>query len=97
VPHPRGRAPGPLHLHRPPQALRGRAVHAQLSARGLSSESFTTTALADMYFKCHHPADLLRVFDRPPGTASPGTRSSPGMQEEGGVRPTLSRSCPFSA
>jgi len=29
----------------------GRAVHAQLTARGLTSESLAATALANMYFK----------------------------------------------
>jgi hypothetical protein len=41
-------------------------VHAQLAERGLASESLTTTALADMYFKCRRPADTHRVFDRLP-------------------------------
>lgn len=44
----------------------GRAVHAQLEARGLASESIAATALANMYFKCRRPADARRVFDRMP-------------------------------
>ncbi|AQK79950.1 Pentatricopeptide repeat-containing protein chloroplastic [Zea mays] len=44
----------------------GRAVHAQLEARGLASESIASTALANMYFKCRRPADARRVFDRMP-------------------------------
>nr|CAB3466726.1 unnamed protein product [Digitaria exilis] len=44
----------------------GRAVHAQLAARGLVSESLAATALANMYAKCRRPADARRVFDRMP-------------------------------
>ncbi|KAF0889807.1 hypothetical protein E2562_032861 [Oryza meyeriana var. granulata] len=41
----------------------GRAVHAQLAARGLDSEALAATALANMYARCHRPADARRVFD----------------------------------
>lgn len=44
----------------------GRAVHAQLAARGLDSEALAATALANMYAKCRRPADARRVFDRMP-------------------------------
>uniref|UniRef100_A0A0D9WKZ7 DYW domain-containing protein n=1 Tax=Leersia perrieri TaxID=77586 RepID=A0A0D9WKZ7_9ORYZ len=44
----------------------GRAVHAQLAARGLDTESLAATALANMYAKCRRPADARRVFDRMP-------------------------------
>ncbi|KAL6861652.1 hypothetical protein ACP4OV_017352 [Aristida adscensionis] len=44
----------------------GRAVHAQLAARGLAAESLAATALANMYAKCRRPADARRVFDRMP-------------------------------
>uniref|UniRef100_A0A453QID6 Pentacotripeptide-repeat region of PRORP domain-containing protein n=1 Tax=Aegilops tauschii subsp. strangulata TaxID=200361 RepID=A0A453QID6_AEGTS len=44
----------------------GRAVHAQLAARGLSAESLAATALANMYAKCRRPGDARRVFDRMP-------------------------------
>ncbi|CAN6192054.1 unnamed protein product [Urochloa humidicola] len=44
----------------------GRAVHAQLAARGLASEPLAATAIANMYAKCRRPGDARRVFDRMP-------------------------------
>ncbi|TVU13036.1 hypothetical protein EJB05_46710, partial [Eragrostis curvula] len=44
----------------------GRAVHAQLAARGIASEPLAATALANMYAKCRRPDDARRVFDRMP-------------------------------
>ena len=39
----------------------GRAVHAQLAVRGLTSEALA--AIASMYAKCRRSADARRVFD----------------------------------
>ncbi|XP_006653155.1 pentatricopeptide repeat-containing protein At1g11290, chloroplastic [Oryza brachyantha] len=44
----------------------GRAIHAQLAVRGLTSEGLAATALANMYAKCCRPSDARRVFDRMP-------------------------------
>jgi pentatricopeptide repeat protein len=67
-------------------------VHAQLAARGLTSEAHAATALATMYARCRRPADAHRVFDRMPvrnrvaWDALVAGYALVRMQEEGGER-----------